>query len=231
MARINKRELTKLEIIEVASECFLQNGYTDTSIKQVCNMLGMSPGNVTFYFPTKDHLLAELVELLGVYQWKMMEEEAGEGISSLLAVCLELTAMASVCDENEIARDFYLSSYTSPLCLGMVRKNDVEKAKSVFKEYTYDWSEERFCEAEVLVSGIEYATFMKAGPEVSPEARIEGALDAILKIYGVPREMRRIKIQKVLAMNYREIGKRVFSGFKQFVKTENERAMLELLRA
>ena len=64
MARINKRELTRLEIIQVASECFLENGYSNTSIKTICKELDMSPGNVTFYFPTKEHLLAELVELM-----------------------------------------------------------------------------------------------------------------------------------------------------------------------
>lgn len=50
----------------------------------------MSTGNLTFYFPTMEHLLTELVGLLCKFQWKMLEEEAAEGNSSLLAVCLEL---------------------------------------------------------------------------------------------------------------------------------------------
>ena len=39
-------------------------------------------------------------------------------------------------------------------------KNDAERSKEVFKDYCPDWTDENFAEAEVLVSGIEYATLM-----------------------------------------------------------------------
>ncbi|MDD6478716.1 MAG: TetR/AcrR family transcriptional regulator [Oscillospiraceae bacterium] len=76
MAKIDKRELTRHEIIQVASECFLKNGYSHTTIKNICDELGMSPGNVTFNFPTKEHLFAELIDLLCDFQWEMMKREA-----------------------------------------------------------------------------------------------------------------------------------------------------------
>lgn len=230
MARIDKRALTRYEIIDVATELFLEKGYTETSIKNVCKELDMSPGNVTFYFPTKEHLLLELVGMLRRFQWEMMESEADEGISSLLAVCLELTAMAAVCETSEVAKDFYVSAYTSPVCLEMIRKNDTERAKEVFSEYRPEWTDEQFREAEVLTSGVEYATLMASQAGVSLEARIEGALNTILSIYGVPEEVRRIKIQKVFAMNYRELGDRVFKEFKEFVRDENEKAFQEILK-
>ena len=52
MARINRSALTKLEIVRVASRLFLEQGYSATSAKAVCKELDMSPGNLTFYFPT-----------------------------------------------------------------------------------------------------------------------------------------------------------------------------------
>ncbi len=231
MARIDKRALTRLEIVRVASKLFLENGYTETPIKAICNELDMSPGNVTFYFPSKEHLLAELIDRLCEFQWKMMEVEANEGFSSIMAICLELTAMATMCEDDEIAKDLYISAYSSPLCLERIRKNDAERAKQVFSEYRKDWTDEQFAEAEILVSGIEYATLMTAGDEVPLETRIAGALNNILGIYGVPEELRQLKTEKVFAMDYRDTGRRVLRDFKNFVEEENEQAFRDLLMA
>ena len=135
MARIDKSKLTKLEIVRVASKMFLEKGYTNTSIKAIANELEMSTGNLTFHFPTKEHLLAELVEMLRKFQWNLIEKEADEGVSSLLAICIELMTVASACEESEIAKDFFLSTYSSPVCLDYIRKSAVERAKIIFAEY------------------------------------------------------------------------------------------------
>lgn len=219
----------KLDIIRCASDLFFRQGYSATAPKHICEALDIYTGNLTYYFPTKEHLLTEFVEMLCDFQQKMMEEEANEGYSSVMAVCLELTAMASMCEESEAARDFYLASYTSPMCLRIIQKNDMQRAKRVFGSYCPGWDEERFAEAELLVSGIEYATFMNVGTQIGLHTRIAGALDAILSIYHVPEEVRQRKIQSVLAMDYKGIGHRVLKEFKEFIDKTNEQAMEALL--
>ena len=230
MARINKSALTRLEIIRVASRQFLERGYSRTTVSAIAKELEMSPGNLTFHFPTKEHLLAELVDILCAFHWKQMEREADDGISSIMAICLELTAMAGASEEDAVIKDFFLSSYTLPLCLEVIRRNDAERARDVFAAYRPDWGEEQYEEAEILVSGIEYGTLMTTGRPVALETRITGAIHNILGIYGVPEEIRKIKLQKVFAMDYRSIGKRAIADFKQFVEESNEQAFNELLR-
>ena len=209
---------------------FLEQGYTATSTKQIADELDIAPGNLNYHFPTKEHLLAELVDMLCNFQWKMIEEEANDGLSSIMAICLELTAMATICDTNEAAKDFYLSTYSSPMCLEIIRKNDTARAKEVFAQYCPDWTDEQFAEAEVLVSGIEYATLMTVGDPVSLETRIAGALNGILQIYKLPEETRRVKIRRVLAMDYRAIAERMLTELKQFVIDTNEQALAALYR-
>ena len=155
MIRVDRKELTRSEIVRVAANCFLNGGYTKTTVNSMCKKLNMSPGNMTFHFPTKEHMLAELVEMLCKYQWKMMEDEATDGHSSIMAICLELLTIASACEQDEVAKDFFLSSYRSEMCMEHIRKNDTDRAKEVFQEYCPDWTEEYFSEAETLVSGIE----------------------------------------------------------------------------
>ena len=201
--RINRKELTRKEIIRVAANCFLKDGYSKTTINAICKTLKMSPGNLTFHFPTKEHLLAELVGMLCKYQQKMMEEELKEGYSSVMVVCLEFLTIASACEQDEIAKEFFLASYTSPLSLERIRKSDIERAKVVFRDYCLEWTEEKFEAAETLVSGIEYATLQTTSTSATLELRIREALDLILNLYHVPAEIRQQTIEKILSLNYK----------------------------
>lgn len=161
----------------------------------------MSPGNLTFHFPTKEHLLAELVDMLCDYQWKLIEREADYEDGSIMAICLELTTMTSACEDDDVIKDFFISSYTSSLCLDIIRKNDTKRSKKIFKKYQPEWTDEKFSEAEILVSGIEYAMLMTVGNPVPLETRISGALHNILGIYGVPEEIQNKNIEKVFSLD------------------------------
>ena len=211
-------ESTKNKILRVSTTMFLEVGYSKTSPQMIAKELKVSTGNLTYYYPTKEHLLAVLTDLLCKFQWKMIKDEAEDGISLLLAICLELMTMAAACEESEVAKDFFVSTYQSPKCLEIIHNNDTARAKEVFAEYCPDWTDEQFREAEILVAGIEHATLNAIDKTVPLETRISGALNTIMTIYNVPEEIRRIKIDKVLAMDYRSIGKRIFNEFKEYVE-------------
>ena len=229
MARIDKGMLTKTEIITEASKQFLENGFSNTTISAISKELGMSPGNLTFHYPTKEHLLAELVGMLCDYQWKRMQREANEGYSSVMALCLELATIASACEEDAVIKDFFLSAYSSPMCLSIIRMNDTKRAKEVFQQYRPDWTDQNFAEAEALVSGIEFGTLMTVGDPISLEVRIAGALQNILTIYGVPADVRKVKLEKVFSLDYRNLCKQVLAEFKEFVAETNEENFRSLL--
>jgi len=223
MPHINKRRgNTRLQIIQLAAKLYIEEGYSKTTNKEIATGLDLSPGNITFYFPTKEHLLAVLVDELFDFQNLMMEQTTQEGKTSLLAYCLELTAMAAICEESEVARDFYLSSYSSELTLSLIRENDTEKTKTVFGEFCPDWTDERWRATENIVSGIEYATIITREEDTPLPRQIERALNSIMLIYGVPEELRKVKIQKVLDMDYRTLGRRILREFREYIEKVNE---------
>lgn len=226
MKKISKGEYRKTEIMRLAVKKFLETGYSQTRISSISKQLKISPGNLTFYYPAKEDLLAELVELLCDFQQEMFEREVNEGYSSIMAICLELAAMASMCEDDEIIKDFYISTYCSPKCLEIIRKYDTARAKSVFEATCQKWTHEDYKEAEILVSGIEYSTLLNSNTDVSLETRITGALNTILSIYNVPEELRKTKIDKVLAMDYHKIGHRMLNEFKDYV----DHASFQLLK-
>lgn len=220
MAEFRKSKLIKHEIIKTATAMFLEVGYSKTSPQMIAKELGISTGNLTYHFPTKEHLLSVLVEMLCEFQQKLLEYEADKGLSSNMSMCIELMTVAAACEENEIARDFFVSTFQSPMCLDYLRKSHVERAKRIFAEQCKDWSDEQFIEAEILIQGIDYTTIISNNASLPLDMRISGALNQILSIYNVPEDKCKEKIERVLAMDCRELGKRVLNEFKEYVEQQ-----------
>ena len=225
-----KRPDTRLQIIQLAARLFIDEGYSETSFSRIAKALDLSTGNITFYFKSKEQLLAVLVNELFSFQDLMMEQAADEGKSSLLAYCLELTAIASICEEDLAAREFYTAAYTSGMTLDLIRKNDTQKTRSVFSSFCPGWTEDRWAATENIVSGIEYATIMTREEDTPLPMQIEGALDAIMLLYGVPEDLRRTKIGKVLSMDYRTLGRRILAEFKEYIEQVNEENLNRAIR-
>ena len=214
MTKINN---TKLQIIQVAAKLFIEEGYSNASIGKIGNILGISKGNITFHFKSKEDILGVLIKELCDFQWMLMEKEAQEGMNSLLAYCLEITTLISACELDEAVRDFYVSAYFIPSTLNIIRKNDTLKTKEVFNEFCKGWTNEKFVATENIVSGIESASFMTKEEDTPLDVQIERALNAIMLLYNVPEEIRKNNIQKVLKMDYRSLSKRILNDFKEYL--------------
>ena len=229
--RVNPMNTTKMQIAHVALQNFLKLGVSNTTQRSIAEELGLSTGNITYYYPSKEHILSVLVEMLCDFQWQLMKQETNEGVTAMLALCLELTTMAAICEENAIAKELYITFYTLPMTLEIIRKNDAKRAKMVFAEYTQGWSENQYLEAETLISGIEYATLMTTESSAPLQTRITGALNTLMAVYNVPEQIRKTKIEKVFAMDYRALAKRVLKEFIQYVEQQNNKAIDDMANA
>ena len=221
MARKKVVNETKNAIIRVAIEMFLERGFTNTSVRAIAAELGISTGNITFYFPSKEHLLRVLVEMLCDSQWSMLEQQADEEETALMAFCMETMTVAAACEQNEIARDLFLSVFQSELCRNLLRENHVARAERIFSEYCGDWTHQQFRIAEILVMGIQHAVIIPTDVEIPLSERIAGALNQILSIYGVPENNRAEKIRRILALDYNDIRQRVREGSLRYVDQLN----------
>ncbi len=214
-----KMQRTKYEILQCATKFFLEKGYTDTYVSVIARMLHISTGNLTFWFPTKEHILAELVKELCAFQAQTEEQEAEGEYSSIRAYLFELVMHASNCAESPNVKDFMISAYTRPMALEIIRANDTERAKKAFGEFCPEWTETQFIQAENVASGIEYAMLMTENAEkLSFEQRVTSSLDAIMKIYEVPERIRQSIIADVMAGDYQSKGKHVFEMFCNYVE-------------
>lgn len=226
MARKNKID-TKLEIIEVATRLFLERGYTNVMIADIAQELSISKGNLAFHFRTKEHLLAELIKMLCDFQWKMMEKDIMTGHSALIAYLFEITSAASICWEDAVARNLYVSAYISPLPLQLIRESDTKKVKNIFAEYCPQWEDADFMLAENIASGIEYSMFTGTNMTVPFPQMLARSLDTILLLYHVPDEVREKAIHEVLSMDYSQMGRRMLQEFTKYVAEVNRQNLAD----
>lgn len=218
---------TKYEIVQTASEFFFTEGFSNTSPRMIAEKLGLSTGNITYYFKSKEHLLLTIVEELCNFQWNMLKVEIDKGIGSAASICLETMTVAVACEENEIARDFFIATFQSELCRNHLRQNHVERAKKIFAAECDGWTDEQFHQAELLVQGLQYSAIVPTDANIPLKMRLSGALNQILSIYNVDEETRQEEIQKVLDKDCREISKRVLKAFTGFVKEKNAKTLNE----
>ena len=222
---------TKYEIVQTASEFFLTEGFSNTSPRMIAEKLGLSTGNITYYFKSKEHLLLTIVEELCNFQWNMLKAEIDKGIGSAASICLETMTVAVACEENEIARDFFIATFQSELCRNHLRQNHVERAKKIFAAECAGWTDEQFHQAELLVQGLQYSAIVPTDANIPLKMRLSGALNQILSIYNVNEKTRQEEIQKVLDKDCREISKRVLKAFTGFVKEKNAKTLNEAQNA
>lgn len=220
---------TKYEIIQVASEFFLSVGYSATSPKMIASELDISTGNITYYFPTKEHLLLEIVAMLCDFQWELIKKQTGNDAEGISSICLEMMTVIASCAEDEIARDFFTAVFQSEMCRNYLRKNHEERAKRIFANECAGWTDEQFAEAELLVMGLQYTSVVATDAKVSAERKASRALDQILGIYNVDTEVRKAEIEKSVLLDDRKVGKLILRQFIKYVEDTNKQILESML--
>ena len=133
---------------------FLEKGFTNTSAKAISNELNISTGNLTFYFPTKEHILLELTKEITAFHTKCIDKVEKEN-DDLFSYCWEVVAQIMLCEENEQAKDIYLAIYSYPLTLQYVKEWTAEKNQRILGDRLKDWTYERFRRVENVTCCIE----------------------------------------------------------------------------
>lgn len=228
MAR-RKSNLTKLEILKVAMKMFLEKGFTNTSVKAISNELNISTGNLTFYFPTKEHILLELTKEITQFHTKCIDKVAKKN-DDLYSYCWEVTAQIILCEENEQARNIYLAIYSHPLTLQYVKDWTAEKNRQILGNRLKDWTYERFRRVENVTCCIERSALTEPCTDIyNIEDKIRLILTCLLKIYDISYEEREKVIGEILATDYRKTGRELLKQLTQYVEKQTEQALEEAI--
>ncbi len=221
---------TKYEIIQVASEYFLSRGYSVTSPKMIADELGISTGNITYYFPTKEHLLLEIVDLLYKFQWDLINKYAKVTVGNIFTFCFETVFVARACENDALARDFFTAVFQSEMCRNYLRKNHEERAKVIFANECAEWTDAQFTRAELMVKGLQYSSVVGTDADITFEDKISGTLEQILGIYKVDHDVSQAEIKRAISTSYSGNGETVVQQFFDYVANTHIQSLKNMLR-
>lgn len=80
MTRKEQKEARKIQIIQATLDLFVERGYYGTKTSQISRRAGISEGLLFHYFPTKEMLLEELVNIGLVGMRMPMQVKAKNGL-------------------------------------------------------------------------------------------------------------------------------------------------------
>ncbi|WP_421866546.1 TetR/AcrR family transcriptional regulator [Motiliproteus sp.] len=81
-AAFSKGQQRVLKILQSARDLMIAGGYHNLTMRKVAAEAGISVGNLSYYYPNKEHLLRDLLDqVIESYMWEFdkIKEEAGVG--------------------------------------------------------------------------------------------------------------------------------------------------------
>ena len=210
---------THKAIIDSAVRNFLVRGFHNTSAKMICEEVGISPGNLTFWFPTKADILLEFTKKIMDYHTKFIEYNKSKNEDNLYTYCLEIIVQIALCEERENIRDIYYSMYSEPLTMAYLKDWTAEKNFDILGSYLPDWDLKRFRRAANVTCCIERSALAEpCTEEYTLEDKIWLTLTCLLKIYDFPEDERERVISEILASDYQKIKTEMLSQLDKFLE-------------
>lgn len=210
---------------------FMEKGFTNTSAKAISNELNISTGNLTFYFPTKEHILLELTKEITQFHTKCIDRVTKNDCDDLFAYCWEVTAQITLCEDYEQVRDIYLAIYSHPSTLQYVKDWTAEKNHRILGERLSDWTLERFRRVENVACCIERSALTEPCTEnYTLEDKIRLILTCLLKIYDISQQDREAVINKILETDYRKTGHSLHRQLAQYIEKHNQQILEDAIK-
>ncbi len=123
----------KLQIVEAASKCFVQRGFHQTSMKEICREASMSPGNLYRYFKSKEDIIKAAAD--AETEW-LAEEMQKIGETENIVDALTTTAMITIEEFNDpdqarFIAEIYAEAARNPSVGSCFSRNDAEMRRAI----------------------------------------------------------------------------------------------------
>lgn len=185
-----KTELMRARVLHAATELFLAQGYTDTSLREIAAAADMNIGSLMHLFNSKEKLLAELVEHVLEGQFQAADKlVTGHADDKLLIWAAETTLQLYLAESSEHIRDLYITAYSLPSTSEIIQRTIAKKMMHHFAELHPDFDEKDFYEIEIASSGI-IRGFMSVPCDIyfTMERKVSRFLEVVFLVYRAPDE-------------------------------------------
>ena len=170
-------------ILDAAERCFSRSGFHQTSMNDICQAAGMSPGNLYRYFPSKEAIIAGITE-----RYRAQAAADFDAIENAPSFYEGLAAMARV---------YMVERSAEEVNLGMEIMAECRRNPAIAKLF-HDF------EADVKARLVRLLQTAAERGEINPSTDFEGAA-AMLMVIGDGVQLRRVAdrsfdVEKVLPL-------------------------------
>ena len=204
--------------MDTATRLFLEKGFHNTSAKMICEEVGISPGNLTFWFPAKADILLEFTKKIMSYHTKFIEYNKNKKEENLYTYCLEIVVQIALCEEKENIRDIYYSMYSDPLTMSYLKDWTAQKNLDILGPYLPEWDLKQFRRTANVTCCIERSALAEpCTEEYTLDDKIRLTLTCLLKIYDIEKNARDKVIDEILATDFKKIKSNMLKQLDEYL--------------
>ncbi len=147
-------ELRK-KVLVAAAKLFLQQGYSNTTTRQIATEAGVNVSAMNRSFGTKENILAVLVEYVLQSQFDFAAKVVeGHSNDPVLFYAAETTLQLYMAESHEHIRDLYNAAYSMPKTSDIIQHAVTGKLERIFAEYRPELETKDFYELEIASGGV-----------------------------------------------------------------------------
>ena len=197
----------KKQILSVCARLFLEQGYHQTTVRQIAQEAGVSVSSFQNLFHTKDGVLQELVAIMFSGQFGTARTFAAELPSPIYVYAVETALQLVLTEQNEHLRDIYLEAYRQPATAEYIHTHTAMELYQIFSDNFPGYAESDFYEMELGSGGL-ICGFMEKPCDIHFPLRkkIDRFLSMSLQVYRVPEPVQQQVLSYVQSLDIQALA-------------------------
>ena len=179
----------KKRTVAACARLFLENGFTETTMKQICTAADITVSTFQNLFENRNGVLMDLTVAMFGNQFDMARHFTADKLPLVYEYAVETSIQLTLTELNENLRELYTAAYSLPETSEYIYDHMTEKLERIFSGYLPNLEMHDFYEMEIGSAGL-MRSYMarKCDIHFPLNRKLQRFLETSLRIYRVPEE-------------------------------------------
>ncbi len=220
--RNTRGDRVRSKVLHAAAKLFLEKGFTESRMREISTLAGVSYGSMMFIFRSKEEILSELVGFVLDGQFeataKMLQ---GKTDDKILFYAAETTLQLYMAESSEHMRELYSLSYSQTASSKIIYEKITLRLAEIFGEQYPDYTQGEFYEKELASAGVmrNYMT-RPCGIYFTMDRKVRAFLENTFLLYEIPRTKIEEAIKFVEQFDWQTIADGVIKNMLTYLENK-----------
>ena len=219
---ITRGEKVKSKVLHAAAKLFLEKGFTESRMREISTLAGVSYGSMMFIFRSKEEILSELVGFVLDGQFEATKELlSNKTDDKILFYAAETTLQLYLAESSEHMRELYSLSYSQTASSNIIYEKITLKLAEIFKEQYPSYTQGEFYEKELASAGVmrNYMT-RPCGIYFTMDRKVRAFLENTFLLYEIPRSKIEEATEFVEGFDWKTIADGVIKNMLAYLESK-----------